>query len=98
MKHVVILNIGEGDEIMVVGIYDDAITAIGYAKSTAKEFSKQFFDDMHSDWKNGSFGDADDEPTLEAPTEKFHVGEAGDYEFSVTAESLMHEWIVHPVK
>lgn len=100
MKHVVILNVGSGDEIQVVKIFDDGTGSMEYAKATAESFSKQFFDDMHSDWMTGVFGDPnnpDEEPEKEIPTENFQLLGNGHYQYTVRLNDLDHEWIVHGV-
>ena len=100
MKHVVILDIAEGDEITVTRIFDDSITAIGYAKTAAKECSKEFYKDFSNDWDNCTYVRPPDEPKpeYEPPVETFWVGNDGDYRFTVNADLIAHKWIVHPVE
>lgn len=96
MKHVVILDIADGDEINVTRIFDNPITAIGYAKTAAKDCSKEFYKDFSNDWDEGA-GDGP-KPEYEPPVETFWVGDNGDYRFTVNADLIAHKWIVHSVQ
>ena len=52
MKHAVILNVGEGDDIQLVAMFDCPIKAMGYAKTAAKEIQQDMMDEsfFRYDW------------------------------------------------
>ena len=86
MKHAVILNVGEGDDVQLVKLFDDAISAMGYARTAANEIHAE----MAADDGNMSI------------TEDLSITEGTDqYIFTLELVSMMDHhivmvWHVHP--
>lgn len=84
-KHAVICNMGEGDDIKLVAVHNDAITAIQHAKRMIREIC----DDI-------SFQDGGD-TFVPQVDEKYQLSESTDGEYEYTITTVANEFIVHPV-
>lgn len=85
MKYALIQSIGDGDEIVVIGLANDPIELMDRARKDAREMAKDFTDDMRRDPHMANCP----EPEI---VERLYTNH---FEFTVSLPSLGCEWIVN---